>query len=110
MSRRTGGPKRMAICSWCEQEMLEASSCSVEALHLDGVPIPLFRYGREPRYRSRPPARCGGSGVRAAGHPPPGCPPAECPPCAHHLLPGECRYDEDGDRPPACSNGTPDDR
>lgn len=92
----------MAICTWCEQEMLEASSCSVEELHLGGIPIPLLRYGRESRFRSRRPVRCGDCGVRAGGYHHLGCDLAECPSCGQQLLSCECRYDEQeetADRP-----------
>ena len=89
----------MAICTWCEQEMLEGNSCSVEALHLGGIAIPLLRYGREVQYRSRRPVRCGDCGVRAGGYHHLGCDLAECPSCGKQLLTCECRYDEQGDPP-----------
>ena len=89
----------MAICTWCEQEMMEGNSCSVEALHLGGIAIPLLRYGREARYRSRRPVRCGDCGVRAGGYHHLGCDLAECPSCGNQLLTCECCYDEQGDPP-----------
>ena len=60
----------MAICTWCTQEMLVASSCSIEVLHQSGV-LP--------------------GGLHHLG-----CDILECPSCGGQLLGGDCRYDEDG--------------
>jgi hypothetical protein len=89
----------MAMCTWCEQDMLEANSCSVAALHLNGVAVPLVRYGREPRHRSRRPVRCGDCRVTVGGHHHPGCDVAECPSCGKQLLSCDCPYDEHCERP-----------
>ena len=87
----------MAICTWCEQEMLVATSCLVEALHLAGVAVPLPRYGQEFRYGAWPrrPIRCGDCGVQPGGYHHLGCDVAECPSCGGQLLGCDCRYDED---------------
>jgi hypothetical protein len=87
----------MAICPSCEQEMLEASSCSVEALHMAGVAVPLPRYGEEVRYGRWPRkmVRCGDCGVQPGGHHHLGCDVAECPSCGRQLISCVCRYDED---------------
>src|SRR4051794_33040326 len=44
--------RRMAICDLCDQEMTEAASCTVEVLHLGGVPHRVIPYGSEPRGRA----------------------------------------------------------
>lgn len=87
----------MAICPSCEQEMLEASSCSVEALHTAGVAVPLPRYGQEIRYGRWPRRQvpCGDCFVQPGGYHHLGCDVAECPSCGGQLLSCDCRYDED---------------
>jgi hypothetical protein len=88
----------MAICTWCTQEMLTATSCAVEALHRSGVAYPLPRYGDELRYVRPPPSnrRCGDCGVLPGGFHHLGCDVAECPSCGWQLISCDCRYDEDG--------------
>src|SRR3954449_9138009 len=36
----------MVMCTYCEQEMTEAASCVVSALHVDGVEFPTVPYGK----------------------------------------------------------------
>jgi hypothetical protein len=88
----------MAICTWCTQEMLVASSCSVEVLHQSGEACSLPRFGEELRswWRPCPGQRCGDCGVLPGGFHHLGCDVAECPSCGGQLLGCECRYDEDG--------------
>jgi hypothetical protein len=87
----------MAVCAWCDQEMLSGASCSIEVFHLDGVAMPLPRF--DPRgWSSDPPsrARCGDCGVRTGGAHHPGCDIARCPRCHGQLFSCGCRFDEDG--------------
>jgi hypothetical protein len=88
----------MAICTWCDREMLLAASCKVEALHRSGVAVALPRYGEELRYGPLPMrlGRCGDCGVRPGGFHHLGCDVVECPSCGHQLLSCDCQFDEDG--------------
>lgn len=87
----------MATCTYCEQEMLVAASCSVTEPHVDGVAQPLPRWGAETGYGRlpRPLGRCGDCGVEPGGAHHPGCDLAQCPRCRGQLLSCGCRFDED---------------
>ena len=87
----------MAICDYCEQEMLVAASCVVTELHLNGRAYPLPRWGAESDYGGfpRPTGPCGHCGVRPGGAHHLGCDLAECPRCRGQLLSCACRFDED---------------
>lgn len=87
----------MAICTWCDQEMSTAATCTITTLHRDGDAFVLPPY-REPRHR-RPGEftdRCGDCGVTDRGAHHPGCDMARCPLCRGQLLACGCRFDEDG--------------
>jgi hypothetical protein len=85
----------MAICEDCEQEMNEASSCLVSALHLNGVAWSTVPYGKESmHYRNTATRRCHDCGVMPGGHHHPGCDWAECPRCHQQLLICGCPFDE----------------
>jgi hypothetical protein len=84
----------MAVCTFCDQEMLEAASCSVTVMHVDGVAYELPRH-RPGRLR----ARCGDCGVEPNGAHHIGCDVARCPLCRGQLLSCGCRFDEDGPDP-----------
>jgi hypothetical protein len=86
---RSGG---VAICQDCDQEMLEATSCIVDALILDGR-----RYARD---RARGPfgkgGRCPDCGVADRGYHHLGCDLEDCPRCRRQLLSCGCGWlDED---------------
>lgn len=81
----------MARCTWCDQEMTTAASCSVEVMHRFGEPVPMPRW--RPRRRSE---RCGDCGVAAGGVHHPGCDLARCPVCRGQMIMCGCRFDEDG--------------
>ena len=76
----------MAVCTWCDREMTATVSCTVAALHLDGVPH------RLPPNGSR---RCGDCAAPARGLHHPGCDLARCPRCGGQLFSCGCRFDED---------------
>jgi hypothetical protein len=80
----------MAICTWCDQEMTTATSCTVEAFHQGGERLSAPRNGRR---------RCGDCGTGPRGFHHPGCDLADCPACGRQMLTCGCRFDEDGDLP-----------
>lgn len=84
----------MAVCTWCAQEMTTAASCSVDALHRDGVRIEMGTWGTEAGLRSA--SRCGDCGVLPGGFHHLGCDVQRCPVCGHPLLSCGCLFDEDG--------------
>ena len=79
----------MAICVWCDREMLVASSCSVSAFHRAGV-----AYRLAPNRFKR---RCHDCGVASGGLHHIGCDMARCPVCEGQMISCGCRFDEDGD-------------
>lgn len=85
----------MAMCRWCDQEMTEARSCTVEALHRGGRRIEMVPWGDEPGWgRSR--TRCGDCGVVPGGFHHLGCDIQHCAVCGGQMLSCGCRFDEDG--------------
>jgi hypothetical protein len=85
----------MAICRWCAQEMMAASSCTVDAFHVDGQRVGMIAYGAEPG-RGAFLLRCGDCGVARGGHHHPRCDAQRCPSCRGQLMTCGCRFDEDG--------------
>ena len=77
----------MAQCQYCAEDMTTGRSCTVEALHLDGVRKGLGRAHR----------RCGDCGVRAGGFHHLGCDVQRCPACRGQLITCGCVFDEDQD-------------
>lgn len=84
----------MAICGWCNGEMLSVVSCTVVALHKDGRAIGMVPWGREFGWSAR--ARCGDCGVMPSRFHHPGCDVQRCPLCGGQMLSCGCRFDEDG--------------
>lgn len=84
----------MAICKFCEQEMLEADSCTVEVFDdIPGGPYPRIRFGSErPRW---PGDRCGDCGVKRGSFHHPGCDIERCPNCGRQAISCGCWTDED---------------
>lgn len=83
----------MAICDWCEHEMTMAESCNVKALHRNGVPTAMIRWGRERGWKAS--ARCGDCGVLPGRYHHPGCDVQQCPVCRGQMIGCGCRFDED---------------
>jgi hypothetical protein len=81
----------MAVCRDCEQEMLQADTCTVDALILDG-----HRYAR---HRERRPVgrdgRCADCGIAARGYHHLGCDLERCPRCRGQLISCGCWADDD---------------
>jgi hypothetical protein len=69
------------------------ATCTVTALHVDGEPIDMIRWGRARSRRAS--SRCGDCGVRPGGFHHPGCDLQRCPRCRGRLLTCGCRFDED---------------
>jgi hypothetical protein len=86
----------VAICSWCDQEMLTAESCVVAVVHIAGRPVDMIPYGSEPGLR-RGVAPCGDCGVRRGHWHHPGCDLQRCPVCHRQLMSCGCHFDEDGE-------------
>ena len=84
----------MAVCTFCDQEMNTARSCTVETLHRDGVALVLKPFGRE-FGGSRSATKCGDCGVARGGLHHLGCDLQCCPACGGQLLSCGCRFDED---------------
>jgi hypothetical protein len=87
----------MAICHFCNLEMLDTVSCTVSVLHQRGVPVPQIPYGAEYHPRSwgpRPP-RCGDCGTPLGGYHHLGCDMQDCAVCGRQMISCDCRFDED---------------
>ena len=85
----------MAMCGWCGSEMSTGRSCTVAALHVDGQPVELGRYGSELGRAHRRGSRCGDCGVEWGGFHHLGCDLQQCPCCRRQMLSCGCRFDED---------------
>ena len=82
----------MAVCTWCDREMLIADSCGVEVLHRGGVPVAMLPW----RPDRAGPNRCHDCGVLPGGFHHPGCDEQRCAICGGQMLMCGCRFDEDG--------------
>lgn len=76
----------MTTCALCKQEMTTGASCSVSALHQQGVARALSIARR----------RCGDCGVDPGGFHHLGCDMQRCPACRGQLISCGCTFDEDG--------------
>ncbi len=85
----------MAICSWCDQEMTTAETCSVRTWHQRGTAFSADVHRRR-RGRCDMGDRCGDCGVAVGGAHHPGCDLAVCPVCRGQMMTCGCRFDEDG--------------
>jgi hypothetical protein len=78
----------MAVCTFCDQEMTTARSCSVGVLHRAGTPVAMIPWRRA--------GRCGDCGVSRGGFHHLGCDTQRCPSCGGQMIMCGCRFDEDG--------------
>lgn len=86
----------MAICTWCDREMTEATSCTVNVLYQGGVEVAVAKFdsGRgQPRMERC--GDCGDCGVSRRGYHHPGCDLQRCPVCRRQMISCDCRFDED---------------
>lgn len=84
----------MAVCRYCDREMTTATSCAVEAMHLDGRRVAMVPNGTEPGWPSG--QRCHDCGVQPGGFHHLGCDMQRCPLCRGQMMLCGCRFDEDG--------------
>ena len=89
----------MALCMDCNQEMTTAASCTIEVVHLAGVPYPVIRATRH----------CSDCGVQRGGAHHLGCDWAKCPRCRWQMLCCGCHFDEYGPREDDDDDDWPDD-
>ena len=76
----------MAICEYCNQEMREADSCTVD--HVDfpnGNQIPSLT-----KHFSEPSGRCHDCNIKHGGYHHPGCDVERCPRCEGQLISCGC--------------------
>jgi hypothetical protein len=81
----------LAVCPDCEQEMLTAASCTVDALILQGQRYSRYRVGRP----IGPAGRCADCGVTRGGHHHLGCDLEDCPRCRRQLISCGCGQDDE---------------
>lgn len=79
----------MAICDWCNQEMLEANDCTANRTveYPDGTELPAIPY--DPDYGDEN-KRCHDCGVKRGGYHHPGCDMERCPKCQGQLISCGC--------------------
>jgi hypothetical protein len=87
----------MAVCTICQQEMVDEVSCSADPLDIGGELYEPIRWGREAGYRrDLPPVRCHDCGVWPGGVHHHGCDCEECPACHGQAISCDCDRLEDG--------------
>ena len=75
----------MTTCTFCNNEMTTGASCTVETLHLGGMPFDVAPHrGRD---------ECGDCGVAPGGFHHIGCDMQGCPRCGGQLLMCGCPWD-----------------
>lgn len=75
----------MANCSCCDQEMTDAVSCGVEALHVEGRRVAMVPADEA----------CGDCLAPMEGMHHLGCDQQRCPLCRGQMISCGCRFDED---------------
>ncbi len=81
----------MATCTHCSNDLSTGTSCTVEALHMNGRRFSLVRHRRR---RGDTNGRCGDCGVRDGGLHHLGCDLQRCPGCGGQLISCWCSWDE----------------
>jgi hypothetical protein len=77
----------MAVCEDCDQEMLQARTCTVDAVILQG-----HRYTRGRAFPGAPDGRCGACGVTEDAYHHLGCDMEDCPRCGRQLISCGCTW------------------
>ena len=81
----------MALCGYCDQEMLLADGCSTAAIVIDGVSYEPVRYGSE-RGWGRLSGRCGDCNVARGAVHHHGCDIERCPRCGDQSISCGCLW------------------
>lgn len=77
----------MAVCQFCNREMLTRRSCVVDKLEFPSGVLERVPYGDEPNpYGGRPLPHCHDCGVPLGGYHHPGCDGESCPCCGKQFL------------------------
>lgn len=97
----------MAVCDWCDREMLSADSCTVDAFHVHGRRLEMIRFGHEEGWGPSTRGKCGDCGVAKGQLHHPGCDVQRCPSCPGQLMWCGCEFDEDGPAEPDVNERTP---
>lgn len=79
----------MAICHWCNREMLLNVSCTVERYVIVDGSYPRMRV-RARRTEHNPQATCGDCGAPSGGYHHPGCDMERCPRCRRQAISCGC--------------------
>lgn len=83
-----------SVCTWCNEDMTVATTCTVDAFHREGRRFAMIRLGSERGQFFDD--QCDDCGVVRGGLHHPGCDLQVCPACGHQMLSCGCRFDEDG--------------
>jgi hypothetical protein len=84
-----------AVCNVCNRVMLDALSCTLATVRIDGQDFERIHYGSEPGSEVDPNDRCNDCGVARGGLHHPRCDREDCPKCGAQAL-----GDEHMDQPP----------
>ncbi len=88
----------MAICHFCEQEMMSADGCTDAPIVIRDRPYQPVRYGRERGWRrSRDLGRCGDCGILPGQVHHHGCDIEQCPACGRQSISCGCQWAGDDD-------------
>ena len=79
----------MAMCNYCNREMLSAHACTTDPIVIDGVSYEPVRFGTEPGWK-RFKGRCGDCGVERGQVHHHGCDLELCPMCRRQSISCGC--------------------